>query len=192
MDFDTHIAIHNRYNKCGVHEYIKDVILKDNHILFYNKDLKEWMVQDRQTGRRRYLVIILRYEDFCIDLLLCNIPHTSPLFKILHEIEHNEFNNAWKPDNRCKHIGEWNHYLNMVGMDVYNRQITQILQHKDLPQIIIDKKLALQQPVLDYIEKNKTNDFDKNRIEIDTINVRLCEIVKNICSLTHYIIVADQ
>ena len=90
---------------------------------------------------------------------------------------------------------DWNHYLNMVHMDVCSKQITEILQHRDLcarlQQNIIDNTLALQQSVLDYIEKNKTKDCDEDSIELDSIRARLYEIVKNICSLTHYIIVTD-
>lgn len=197
MDFETYIARYNRFDRSGVRDYIKDVIQKDNHIMFYNKDFKEWMVQDRQTGCRKYLVIILPHDDRSrnTEFLLGIFPHPTPLLKTLYDIEHTELNKAWDLDNRFMYIADWQHYLHMVEMDVYSKQITEILLHRvlcpRLPQNIIDNTLALQQSVLDYIEKNKTKNCDEDGIELDAIRARLYEIVKNICSLTHYIIVTD-
>lgn len=193
MDFETYIVLHDRFDRSGVRDYIKDVIQKDKHILFYNKDFKEWMVQERRSGKRRFLVIVYTYEDnmHCTEFLLRSIPHPTPLLKTLYEIEDIEEKNRVTHDCWYEHIPDWSHYLNMVYMDVYCKQIIEILKHKDLPQNIIDKTLSLQQSVLDYIEKNKTTDYDKDRIELDSINARLYEIVKNICSLTHYIIVSS-
>lgn len=197
MDFETYIARYNRFDRSGVRDYIKDVIQKDNHIMFYNKDFKEWMVQDRQTGCRKYLVIILPHGDRLqsTEFLLGILPHPTPLLKALCDIEHTELNKALDLDNWSEHMADWQYYLHMVYMDVYSKQITEILRHRDLctrlPQNIIDNTLALQQSVQDYIEKNKTKDCDEDGIELDSIRARLYEIVKNICSLTHYIIVTD-
>lgn len=197
MDFETYIARYNRFDRSGVRDYIKDVIQEDNHIMFYNKDFKEWMVQDRQTGCRKYLVIILPHGDRLqsTEFLLGILPHPTPLLKALCDIEHTELNKALDLDNWSEHMADWQYYLHMVYMDVYSKQITEILLHRvlcpRLPQNIIDNTLALQQSVQDYIEKNKTKDCDEDGIELDAINARLYEIVKNICSLTHYIIVTD-
>lgn len=197
MDFETYIARYNRFDRSGVRDYIKDVIQKDNHIMFYNKDFKEWMVQDRQTGCRKYLVIILPHGDRLqsTEFLLGILPHPTPLLKALRDIEDTELNKALDLDNWSEHMADWQYYLHMVYMDVYSKQITEILLHRvlcpRLPQNIIDNTLALQQSVQDYIEKNKTKDCDEDGIELDAINARLYEIVKNICSLTHYIIVTD-
>ena len=97
MDFETYIAKHDRFDRSGVRDYIKDVIQKDNHILFYNKDFKEWMVQDRHTGCRKYLVIILPFEDSVqsIGFLLGIFPHPTLLLKTLYDIEDTELNKAW-------------------------------------------------------------------------------------------------
>lgn len=197
MDFETYIARYNRFDRSGVRDYIKDVIQEDNHIMFYNKDFKEWMVQDRQTGCRKYLVIILPHGDRLqsTEFLLGILPHPTPLLKALRDIEDTELNKALDLDNWSEHMADWQYYLHMVYMDVYSKQITEILLHRvlcpRLPQNIIDNTLALQQSVQDYIEKNKTKDCDEDGIELDAINARLYEIVKNICSLTHYIIVTD-
>ena len=197
MDFETYIARYNRFDRSGVRDYIKDVIQEDNHIMFYNKDFKEWMVQNRQTGCRKYLVIILPHGDRLqsTEFLLGILPHPTPLLKALCDIEHTELNKALDLDNWSEHMADWQYYLHMVYMDVYSKQITEILLHRvlcpRLPQNIIDNTLALQQSVQDYIEKNKTKDCDEDGIELDAINARLYEIVKNICSLTHYIIVTD-
>ncbi|KAK8845762.1 hypothetical protein M9Y10_020680 [Tritrichomonas musculus] len=191
MDLNCYLGMYNGIDKSCARDYIKDIIQKDNQILFYNRDLKEWMVLDRQTEKRRFVLIFERIDKtYIIEFLSSGIPYASPLLKELHQIAVKEIENGTNIDCWCKHIEDWELYLNMLYMQTYSKLITKILEYRELPQDIIDNTLLLQKSLLEYTDGNSVNPRSASGIDRD-INTRLFEIVKNICSLTHYIIIVD-
>lgn len=191
MDLDCYLGMYNGIDKSCARDYIKDIIQKDNQILFYNRDLKEWMVLDRQTEKRRFVLIFERIDKTdIIEFLSSGIPYASPLLKELHQIAVKEIENGTNIDCWYKHIEDWELYLNMLYMQTYSKLITKILEYRELPQDIIDNTLLLQKSLLVYTDGNSVNPRSASGIDRD-INTRLFEIVKNICSLTHYIIIVD-
>lgn len=191
MDLNCYLGMYNGIDKSCARDYIKDIIQKDNQILFYNRDLKEWMVLDRQTEKRRFVLIFERIDKTdIIEFLSSGIPYASPLLKELHQIAVKEIENGTNIDCWYKHIEDWELYLNMLYMQTYSKLITKILEYRELPQDIIDNTLLLQKSLLVYTDGNSVNPRSASGIDRD-INTRLFEIVKNICSLTHYIIIVD-
>ena len=191
MDLDYYLGMYNGIDKSCARDYIKNIIQKDNQILFYNRDLKEWMVLDRQTEKRRFVLIFERLDRTdIIEFLSSGIPYASPLLKELHQIAVKEIENGTHIDCWYKHIEDWECYLNMLYMQTYSKLITKILEYRELPQDIIDNTLLLQKSLLEYTDGNSVNPRSASGIDRD-INTRLFEIVKNICSLTHYIIIVD-
>lgn len=191
MDLDCYLGMYNGIDKSCARDYIKDIIQKDNQILFYNRDLKEWMVLDRQTEKRRFVLIFERIDKTdIIEFLSSGIPYASPLLKELYQIAVKEIENGTNIDCWYKHIEDWECYLNMLYMQTYSKLITKILEYRELPQDIIYNTLLLQKSLLEYTDGNSVNPRSASGIDRD-INTRLFEIVKNICSLTHYIIIVD-
>lgn len=152
-----------------INKYIDSVIEKANLIKIYNKDLKVYMVQDKETGKRRPIWVIEKELDNMQNIGF--LPDTT-LTRQLIEI-YNEFDKLLTHEYWYKHISNWNSYVEDIRRKNIRKQINKILELKDLPQDIIGNILKLK-------------DSTEN---IKCLEERFYEIVKNICSLTHYIVI---